>query len=240
MDGSFQFDVEEDTWLAKWLHQPAYKLSLSKSDRGQVLGSYSQPGFYYSKISSSRTRCVEYLVRNNFVIASLDVTLELISPKIHKAAENSRAKVTAAQPFMKETIAEIASNCFAQDRFHQDPAIENGVADQIKSEWVKNYFDGRRGTHMFVAKIKDQIVGFILLIVADATATIDLIGVQKKFHGQGVGRALIDEGIRQIESRQWIVGTQANNYASLSLYHALGFKVVDGNCSMHAHMKTGF
>jgi len=145
--------------------------------------------------------------------------------------------VRKARPEDEEAVALIAGRSFEHDRFHQDPLIASEVADQLKSEWARNYFRGSRGDVMFICERQGVIAGFLLAIKCEKSAVvIDLIGTSPEFRGQGVASALL------MYLRGWTSGvirasTQHSNLSSIRMYVRHGFLPTGSAWTMHFHRK---
>ena len=82
----------------------------------------------------------------------------------------------------EQESAALARRSFGFSRFHADAQIPDTVADEIKAQWTRSYFHGRRGDAMVVAVENGRIGGFLLaLMTGDGVTGVDLVGV-----GQGV------------------------------------------------------
>ena len=72
------------------------------------------------------------------------------------------------------------------DRFHKDPNIPNSIASEIKKQWVRNFFLGKRGDKCFIKRSSDgKVIGFLLSNISNENIKIDLLAVDKNYRGQG-------------------------------------------------------
>lgn len=128
----------------------------------------------------------------------------------------------------------IAKSSLKTDRFHQDVEIPNQDADLLKAAWVENSIKGR-ADRVLLATSNGTIVGFNALLVRQAIAVVDLIAVSPLFQRQGIGRLLMTHAIFEYAQRcnTMIVGSQAINTGSSSLYTSLGFKEVGRQETWH-------
>jgi ribosomal protein S18 acetylase RimI-like enzyme len=249
--------IGEDLWLAAIIGHGVFKISLDEADvareedtaraceqitqhlRRQTRGSY------YAKVDTARIEVVRQLGAIGFYVVDVNVTFGLdkqdavprVSPK-----SGSRYRIGEAPAEQHEEILEIARSNFRYSRFHLDPLIPNGIADQIKHDWILNYLLKKRGEHLWVAAVDDRAVGFLAVIAGHEAGrryrAIDLIGVARDYQGQGIGQALvaffIDSYREQSDFLQ--VGTQIANLPSLHLYQKLGFSLVKSAYVMHLHL----
>lgn len=127
-----------------------------------------------------------------------------------------------------DRCVQIAREVFSFDRFHADPRISDSMADELKARWVANGFAGRADS-IFVSRDGARPSGFLLCMRRQSTAVIDLIAVGKDDTGQGYASAMIRAAFDHYaaEADSMIVGTQADNLASIRLYESLGFSVLE-------------
>jgi ribosomal protein S18 acetylase RimI-like enzyme len=142
-------------------------------------------------------------------------------------------------------VLDIARHCFTYSRFHLDPFLTREQANQIKTEWVRNYLLGRRGEQLLVAESDGVPVGFLAVLAAEAKGrscrVIDLIGVSAAHQGRGVGESLISHFIQDSAGRCDLlrVGTQVANTAAARLYERCGFRLGESAYVLHAHVDNG-
>ena len=151
----------------------------------------------------------------------------------------SNFHIRLAQPDEMEMVASIAYRAFESFRLRVDPQIPETRARHSRREWVRNGFKGRAEA-IYVAEMEDFPVGFVLLrskTDAGKTGEIELIAVEPRFHGRGIGKALVAEAIRhyQGETSEIHVGTQAKNLQAIQLYTRMGFSIVRSEFSFHRH-----
>lgn len=136
-----------------------------------------------------------------------------------------------------EPVAEIAGRSFGSDRFHADTNITAAVADRIKTDWARNFFNGARGDWMIVGEIGARITGFLLLLKRNTHIVIDLIAVDPSARRSGIASAMIayatnvSQGIGPMR-----VGTELANAAALRLYESLGFRIHSAHHMLHLHV----
>lgn len=114
------------------------------------------------------------------------------------------------------------------------PSVTQNTSQLIylDSETIKGFFK-YSNHHILVAEIDCKVVGHVSLITSNKhrekhSASI-AIAVHPDFHGQGVGKRLMNEAIKQADN--WLnlirleLEVYANNRAACMLYEKLGFGI---------------
>ena len=138
-----------------------------------------------------------------------------------------------------ETVASIVYHAFQSFRLRVDPQIPEARARHSRREWVRNGFKGRAEA-IYVAEMENLPVGFVLLrskTDTGKTGEIELIAVEPRFHGWGIGKALVARAIQYYRGKasEIQVGTQAKNLRAIQLYTRMGFSIVRSKFSFHRH-----
>ena len=231
-------DIKLDPWLSKLLGKNCYNIS------GSIGAGFSKTFdhncFYQAKRDIQNIFDISDFIHAGFQIISHDATLILKRQDFHRIL-NRQSKIAVSLVDSEYTpekeLMKIAQNSFEYDRFHQDPEIPEIMGDEIKNRWLLNFFSGQRGNHLFLAKYNGADAGFLLLILKDDQAIIDLIAVASNARGHGVGQALIVQAIKTLSDKykEILVGTQLKNYPSINLYRSLGFELMSSSVNLHLH-----
>ena len=232
--------VIEDLWLSQILGKKASLLdtaAVSKDELAHFLTTVKKDAgsfFLYSKISAEDFESAKILENHGFAFADCHVVFE---KNVQAAPDNpSEAILREASSADEVAVTEIARNNFKYSRFHKDLKIGVDRANQLKSEWARNFFYGRRGNAMYVAVWKGKVRGFIQMIHKNDSQIVDLIAVDKCAQGIGIGRGLMLHA--ENEARRFnkiIVGTQASNLPSVRLYEKLGYRLTKAQWIFHYH-----
>ena len=136
--------------------------------------------------------------------------------------------VSLAEAGDAEACAAIGRTAFFCDRFHADSRIADAMADEIKARWARNGIDGRADAPLVVREA-GAIAGFDLCMRKGEDAVIDLIAVDRRWQGRGLGRKLVEGALAHYAgaARTLWVSTQEANAASVALYRSAGF-ALDG------------
>lgn len=231
-------NVTKDVWLSNLIGKDCFTVqeSFVSSPKFHLIPN----SFYQSKLKIQNVFGINELLKKGFKVISHDVTFSLdIKEFIKSESINNGFTIHFEKRDKKKAkqICALAEEAFAFDRFHLDDEIPKIVSNQIKREWVYNFFNGKRGDYLLVASKEQEIYGFLLLIIDDKNAIIDLIAVNKTQRGNGIGRELISCTLKNIPKgvSNIIVGTQLENISSVALYKAIGFKPINNTVNLHLH-----
>ena len=123
-------------------------------------------------------------------------------------------------------------------RLYSDPFIKKKIIKSLKKNWILNYLKKRRGEELSIYKLKNNILGFAMLLKENKNYRIDLIEVKKRFAKRKVGSSLINYIFNkyiQKNKNKLIAGTQSNNKIALKFYSSLGFKIFTHKYYYHFH-----
>jgi ribosomal protein S18 acetylase RimI-like enzyme len=235
--------IKKDEWLSKIMGKAAYAVIFQEQSDPELIEVMKElkilkRSFITAKIQEPEIDFIVKLKKYKFNFISTDYHLEYTSKiplPIGKIDD-----VYTAGPADEPEVVEIAGNTFNYDRFHQDSEIDFQIADQIKINWVKGYFSGKRGVVMYVAKYEHRVTGFLLVDkLGDDRYVIDLIGVRPDRINKGDGRKLIDSFVASLrrDKREVTVGvtTQAANIRALKFYLKCGFEIKKSIAILHLH-----
>lgn len=232
--------IVEDAWLAGVMSLKAYRVSGTVEEDGEAHAQRllhqitDQPGFSYARIPTHHVRTSRLLERGGFHVVDTGITLETRQLP-DGVSKGGRARLARAED--RAAVEKIAGCSFIYSRFHLDPDIPKRLADDIKAQWVGNYFLGQRGDYMVVAERSGRVAGFLQLLTAPGNVlVIDLIAVEQDHRGQGLAEEMIRYAVSACGNPTALrAGTQSANTTSLSLYEKLGFRIVSASYVLHHH-----
>ena len=243
MKADFKLNIKKDDWLSEQLIKPTYQLDTSKLFKDSFFQIWNQfitecgkmDFFVFSKVSTEIVEAWQLLEGAGFRLIDTNVQFENKDGLLGTTNPGKLFNISFAEDEHKNAVKYIARNNFVYSRFHLDSQIDNIIADQIKQNWVENYFFGKRGNSMVIAVLNDVPIGFLQLIIKNGVLLIDLICVEQKNQGQGVASAMIKFASQNIDHTCIKVGTQIGNKPSIKLYHKLGFDISSSSYVFHYH-----
>ena len=232
-----------DAWLSRCLGKKSCRLNLtelsSKSDRDELhreIGELKQePVFVYAKVPVDMLSATRFLEEVGFHL--IDTNIVFDKSRSSDVPLKGTCTIRLAEPTDQDQVVDLARRSFCYSRFHLDCAISRDIADEIKAQWAKAYFLGERGNQMVVAQTGGEITGFLQLMTDKEHAlVIDLIAVDDRFRGQGIGADMIRYAQQQNASCARVrVGTQLANAPSIRFYEKMGFRYLSSSYVFHFH-----
>lgn len=236
-----------DSWLSGvmgvecWIVSRAAPIESLASD-----GTIAGPAFLTAKTAAQDIGSVKQLTQLGFYPVDTALTFQFDSRALSKLdlqsrRDSSRWIVTDARMDDADSIGLIASRALTTSRFHLDPDIPSEMASAIKVHWARSLALGQRGIGCRVIRGDDGVMGFLGVVEIRRkvrTLAIDLIAVDPKAQGDGVGTALVRDFLllAQAKGAAAQVGTQASNSRAARFYEGLGFFLTAATYVMHAHV----
>jgi ribosomal protein S18 acetylase RimI-like enzyme len=238
VDSGRSVRIVRDEWLSDKLGRPAVRFKITDgplpvAELQSALAGLEPGLFAFVKLPAAGVENIKVFEEVGFRMIDVAVTF---SRPVEFAKDDISVQVGFAVSGDEESVSRVARAAFSYSRFHLDPYIPRHVADEIKAQWASNYFRGRRGDAIVVARSAGEVVGFLQLLLTEDALVIDLIGVAEKGRRQGLAKAMIRFAEQNMEPRPIIrVGTQAANVPSIHLYESMGFRFQSSQVVMHFH-----
>ena len=241
-------EFHSDTWLAEIFGKPVFRATLCATDAAPDIGEAVQAhaakhrdAFWFLKLETEHVAQLGALEAAGFRVVDVNVEYSRPTDPAPPGAADTSISVGDARPDEHDAILDIAHTCFSYTRFHQDPAVPETTANQVKRRWIASYLDGARGEQLYAARIDGHPVGFLAVLTtrsnADVVSVIDLVGVDRGHQRRGVGQALTCHFIDDWRGRaaELRVGTQVANIPSIRMYTRLGFRISRSQYVLHRH-----
>lgn len=231
--------LKHDKWISEKLGFAVYNLtSVTKlMESTNIHSELDKYEFIYCLTSTENVTTLNFLEQNGFRVVDTRVSFNKKGISSIEEFSDDILIMRHAEESDREEVCVIGGRDFLYTRFHLDPYIDNGAANEIKREWIENYFNGKRGDDLLIAEKEGQVAGFLSVIEKkdQNRAIIDLVCVSKDFQKQGVGRTLLSFFESEYKGYMLEVGTQVANIASMRCYVAAGFRPYETKYIVHRH-----
>ncbi|MFH1856112.1 MAG: GNAT family N-acetyltransferase [Candidatus Omnitrophota bacterium] len=202
------------------------------------------------KVNPFQIEEIQGLERNGFYYTATLISFIIDLEKYNFALEDEKALLISS--FEKEDLSRLKKIAFDSfrdkniwtDRFHADPYLDKKKADKLYEKWLVNCCSGQAADKVFVARIKQQPVGFISAKydkdlekkTGIKITTVPLNAVDEKYRGRGIYRALVCEllSILKNENKDYaMITTQLTTKAIAKVWMGLGAKVDSSKIVFH-------
>jgi GNAT superfamily N-acetyltransferase len=192
-----------------------------------------QPTGLEARIEHLRALGLEPLVVDTLMSWALDLS------RAPTAVEASGIALREATPADADALAALVRSVFARypNHYTANPWLDPALALEGYVEWALAHI-GDPARDCQVACIDGAIVGLSCSRHDPQTqvATGVLHGVDPRFAGRGVYRFMIESSLRQYRAlgcREFRIATQAGNRTVQNLWARLGFRLVQGQTTLH-------
>jgi len=107
---------------------------------------------------------------------------------------------------------------------------------EIQENFLKTAYNGNmmakrlEQSYLFIAEVKGKIVGFANFSSVKEEGQIDLLAIYlyAEYQGQGIGSALLNEGIKKVDNAKEIrVNVEKDNHIGMDFYKTKGFEIMN-------------
>jgi ribosomal protein S18 acetylase RimI-like enzyme len=162
--------------------------------------------------------------------------------KISQGKEKSILNCRKVRKKDATEIKKIALEKTSNSRFFNDKKLPSHFRENIRKNWVMNFFSKKRGDEMIVALNKNKkILGFLLLKINKKKLIVDILATRKKSQNLGVATSLINYINNKFMYKKnvtLIAGTQSNNTSAKNFYKKNGFIEMNMIYVYHKHFFT--
>lgn len=232
--------IAADSWLSRVLELDCYKVSISSILsylEWRVQNPFNLDSFLSIKTKFEHVDKSEYFgtdlrfiqVMNQYVWSSKPQKLKFDTYKVREMLDVDLHGLLA-----------VARNSFKQSRFHVDTRFTVETAEEIKKQWlISNLTSRRKCKNLVLVDNCDQILGFNSILIDRDQLVIDLISVDKKYRGLGLGKLLVScsQSMANDFNVPLVVGTQQGNEANF-LYRKMGFELAQKLNVWHDFLKV--
>lgn len=176
------------------------------------------------------TNLAENIENSALIAKHTDAFLVDTNIQFEKAITNVLPKklIEAASGYPgSQDILSIANRVYTKSRFISDKRLLSRRGQYMYGCWAENAFG--RDDKFFLADLEGaQTRGFILFSQNEDAIVLELIGIDERFQGQGVGTNLwhcLEQEAARRKRGQIRVGTQLANTQAINFYHRMGCKI---------------
>ena len=153
--------LKKDIWLSKQIGFNAYNL---KKEPKLDFGKLEKKILITLKVKSTKKKILKKQIQKNFKF--IDINYKFVKKiKDKNFINNQNYFCRFSNLNDKKNIVSIAKEAFKYSRFQIDKRIPKILFERIQLEWINNFFKGKRGTDLIVAKKNKKIAGFLLILV---------------------------------------------------------------------------
>lgn len=161
-----------------------------------------------------------------------DVNIQFFK-KINTGKKDKSVIISNHYPFDQEVLS-IAENAYSHSKFIKDKKLKERGGERVYTEWIKNAFE-KEDKYFLILKEKET-AGYILFLMTQDEAVIELIATNECYRGQGIGRRMIqalEKFLVDHQIEKLNVGTQLDNIGAVNFYHHCGFDEVARHSVWH-------
>lgn len=189
------------------------------------------------KINTSSNDYSINLQENNFLLVDTLVSYMFDVEKTPIIDMEHKCLIRKSIPEDLDYVKEYTRNSFKIDRFHNDPYLDNKLADEYYATWIENSFYGY-SDYVVIGEVDKLPVGFTTLHYPKAgsdVARMVLSAVSPLSRGKGVYTSIIYEGLVVLRkvAKKIILGTQIDNFPVQKNCINLGFKIFETKYIYH-------
>jgi dTDP-4-amino-4,6-dideoxy-D-galactose acyltransferase len=137
----------------------------------------------------------------------------------------------------RKELFDLAIVSGTQSRYKLDINFDNNEFERLYEKWIDNSIQNLESkTKIIIYLLNHIIVGFTVFSIKDLNVNIELIAVDKKFRGKGIGSKLIkqvEEIAIDFNCETMDVNTQSINNDSIQLYIKNNFMCVNKTYIYH-------
>lgn len=139
-----------------------------------------------------------------------------------------------------ELISMAAGEIYSHGRYHQDPNIDNNIANQRYSNWVKNVSNFTNQKLYKCINAENDITAFFLINDDKGSCFLSLVGMLPNFQGKGLSFVIWKEMLMFFKSLGFssvATSISSHNLAVMNLYVKLGFRFPEPLVTLHKWYK---
>jgi len=179
---------------------------------------------------------------SRFHLADVLVTFRA-KKDFHQSSVTPANEAITVRPYHvgdEKELMKIASSAFSHDHFHRDSRFPRVKSDELFAKWAYNSCHGLVDLVLVAAGKETKPYGFITCKIEQLQddlkyGIIDLFAVSLSQQGKQIGTRLAKAALDWFSQRvdSVLVGTQADNVASIRTYEKVGFDMLRTELTYH-------
>lgn len=218
-------------WDSAFFGRPSFVLDMSRSnfEPSDELTKEIEKNFVGSFITAKVDTKYDYgivffLQKSGFYYVDTEIVLKLGESEFVEC-KNSDIRIEEMSMNIGLPYNELGS-VFKLTRFHTDINIQDGKANDLWVNYLKNYeIDSNH--RMFVALSDGILCGVILVNSSKVKSTVFFVSVINDYRGKNIGSAMIQYVIEKLKNINIYTETQVKNILALNFYIKNGFKKIN-------------
>jgi GNAT superfamily N-acetyltransferase len=202
-----------EEWLDRWLTE--------RRSEGKSLV-YCRTRWQDLEVARRLGRTQFYPVEST---AKISLPLGRFEGPLGPSARGLRLRVAQLQDL--PTLKEIARTAFGVDRYHQDPHIPTGRADERYTRWIERALESGDPVFAYDESGSGEILGFFHVRPSTPQAIdLSLAAIKSALRGSGIGAWMYQEVLRECRKRGFaraVSRVSMGNLDVVNLFARLGF-----------------
>lgn len=169
----------------------------------------------------------------------IDTTISLRYKDVQKLQfPLSDFEVLPADKASLDGVVKICSSSFSSGRYYADIRFPKHLADKRYQDWVRRAFTAESTQELFIAKVNEEVCGFMVLEAKGREGYLHLAAVLPKWQGKHMGLAIYasslvylqKQGVNLVHAK-----VSASNIPVFNLHTRLGARVFSSDILFHWH-----
>lgn len=235
-----ELSVKKQEWESSFFKCPVYFLNLVPNQESsiiqeldKIINTLSDKKLYLTTlVRSENTLTIRELEKYGFRYLVPMVTLDRPTTNYSWFRSESNINIARVRESDTDELVKIAKNAFIYGRFSAERELSKGTAENMHATWAKNCCNKSIVDETLVAYSDGKPVGFIGIRYKKEPGEINLIAVNSKYYGRGIGAELVEYGcdlMAENGCKKVIVRTESPNIPAIRMYEKCGFRQINSS-----------
>lgn len=234
--------VEYLNWDSELFNKEICRINHDKLDQDQLIrcvewAKSKNIDCVYYLIDSSDITYINIAEKNgfNFVDFRMTLNIDLKNNDFKTLKINSTQFIREANSFDTLKIKALARLNHTESRFFKDNNFDKSKSEKLFELWIDRSV-ASASSIIIISEFEADISGYIAISYQDNKGVIELIGVDPKYRGKGLGVNLILYALKWFKFKNIYnidVVTQGTNIPALRMYSKCGFSPIQSKSWYH-------